>query len=95
MVSTIGKQGDALSSDVRDFFAQKKDAFGCMNLLPNHLPEGQRATELVKNVITVDFAIACAFGIPEYVHYIKRFCDRHFGFATHLAYLALLNEGMN
>jgi hypothetical protein len=92
MISTFNEQSNLLLPDVWDFFAQKKGSFGCMNLLPNHLPEGQRATELVKNVITVDFGIACAFGASEYIRYIKWFCDRHFVFATHLAHLMGLSK---
>jgi MoaA/NifB/PqqE/SkfB family radical SAM enzyme len=92
MVSTFSKHNNVLSPDVLNFFEQKKDAFGCMNLLPNHLPNKQRTTELVKNVIAVDFAIACAFGMSEYIHYIQRFCDRHFEFATHLADLMGLSK---
>jgi hypothetical protein len=32
MVSTFSKHNDVLLPDVRIFFKQKKDVFGCMNL---------------------------------------------------------------
>ncbi len=51
MISTVkNKVHSSLPSDVKDFFVQNQGSFGCMNLLPSHLPEGDKATELVKNV---------------------------------------------
>ena len=94
MVSTLNKGNKTLTPDVWNFFANKKGSFGCMNLLPNHLPEKERAAELVKNVITVDFSTSCAYGILEYSHQVKSFCDRHFEFASHLAHLMSISKPM-
>jgi hypothetical protein len=61
-----------LAPDVADFYTLHHGAFGAMNLLPNHLPTDARIQEIVRNVMTIDFAIGRAFGGP-YIDYLRKF----------------------
>lgn len=64
-----------LHDDVREFFQQRQASFGAMNLLSRHLPEQERVHELVRNVMTVDYAIGRAFDLPLYTDHIRGFAE--------------------
>jgi hypothetical protein len=62
----------SLDADVAEFFAQRRGAFGAMNLLPDHLPGEERIREIVCNVMTVDYAIGRLHS-PLYLDYLGKF----------------------
>src|SRR5215218_3098973 len=78
---------DIFPPDVLEFFNSKHGAFGALNLLDNHLPTHSRVRELVKNVMTVDYAIGRAFNLPDYTRYVRDFAEA----STHLSSLPGLN----
>jgi hypothetical protein len=79
-----------LRDDVRAFFASRQASFGAMNLLSRHLPAPERVHQLVKNVMTVDYAIGRALGLPAYVQYVKDFAE-YWGLSA--APVTLLDQG--
>ncbi|HEV2373479.1 MAG TPA: hypothetical protein VGS19_15060 [Streptosporangiaceae bacterium] len=62
-----------IAGDVREFFTSHRGAFGAMNLLDHHLPSDARIAELVRNVMTVDYAISRVLEVPDYHSYLDRF----------------------
>lgn len=60
-------------ADVLEFFKARRGSFGAMNLLPDHLPDEERIWQIVRNVMTVDFAIARAFDVPLFDEYLEQF----------------------
>jgi organic radical activating enzyme len=64
-----------LADDVREFFAEHRCAFGADNLLPHHLPSDERIRDIVRNVMTVDYAIASAYDVSGYFDYLRKFAD--------------------
>ncbi len=65
-----------LADDVREFFAARRGAFGAMNLLDDHLPPDMRVVEIVRNVMTADYAISRALDVPAYYGYLDQFADQ-------------------
>lgn len=58
----------------RDYFiGPNPSSFGASNLLPDHLPSDSRIATLVKNVMTVDYAIGRAFDVPNYRSRVAEF----------------------
>jgi organic radical activating enzyme len=74
-MSLVQESVPVIATDVMDFFKARRGAFGAMNLLPSHLPTESRIRRLVENVMTVDYAIATAYGIPLYEEYLQSFAD--------------------
>lgn len=64
-----------LPADVLEYFQARQGSFGALNLLPNHLPSEARVRLLVRNCITVDYAIGRAYRIPAYVDAVRRFAS--------------------
>lgn len=79
---------DIFPPDVLEFFNSKRGAFGALNLLDSHLPTHARVRELVKNVMTVDYAIGRAFNLPDYTRYVSGFAEA----STHVGSLPGLNS---
>lgn len=67
-----------LPADVLAYFLSRRGSFGALNLLPNHLPSESRVRALVKNCVTVDYAIGRAYGVPAYVDAVRRFASTSF-----------------
>ena len=65
-----------LADDVQEFYATRRGAFGAMNLLADHLPSDERIVEIVRNVMTVDYAIGRALDVPRYHDYLARFANQ-------------------
>lgn len=65
----------SLDPDVEEFFTATRCAFGAGNLLDDHLPDDERVRAIVRNVMTVDYAIARGFDAPVYLEYLARFAE--------------------
>jgi organic radical activating enzyme len=74
-MSLIQEDGLLIADDVRQFFDDRRGPFGAMNLLPSHLPDQDRIGELVRNVMTVDYGIARAYGLDLYESYLQSFAE--------------------
>lgn len=75
MSQSVDTRPGRLDPDVREFFQSRRGAFGAMNLLDSHLPPDDRVREIVRNVMTVDYGIARAYGVAAYVNYLQAFAD--------------------
>lgn len=66
----------AFAKDVLDFFTAHQAPFGCTNILEPHLPSVRRVTELVCNVLTIDYAISKLADCSAHTGYLTDFAER-------------------